>query len=64
MDGFPGAGSAGTAPSMADGAPAIGAAPEVWAVIEKVAVGAVACDPAAREHVLGKLPAAPSPAPR
>ncbi len=39
-------------------------------MIEKAAVGAVAADPAAREHVLGKLlkrmgkqPAAPGPAP-
>ncbi len=41
---------------MADsGVPAVSAAPEVWAVIEKAAVGAVAADPAAREHVLGKL---------
>ena len=43
-------------PPMAEGgAPAISAAPEVWAVIEKAAVAAVAGDPAAREHVLGKL---------
>ncbi len=43
-------------PPMAEGgAPAIGAAPEVWPVIEKAAVAAVAGDPAAREHVLGKL---------
>ena len=41
-------------PPMAEGgAPAIGAAPEVWAVIEKTAVSAVAADPVAREHVLG-----------
>ncbi len=40
---------------MADsGVPAVSAAPEVWAVIEKAAVAAVASDPAAREHVLGK----------
>ena len=37
------------------GVPAISAAPEVWAEIEKAAVGAVAADPAAREHVLGRL---------
>ena len=48
-------------PPMAEGgAPAIGAAPEVWAVIERTAVAA---DPAAREHVLGKLPVARGPAP-
>ncbi len=42
-------------PPMADGGtPAISAAPEVWAEIEKAAVAAVAGDPAAREHVLGK----------
>ncbi len=35
--------------------PALSATPEVWAVIEKAAIGAVAGDPAAREHVLGKL---------
>ncbi len=40
-------------PPMAEGGmPAVGAAPEVWAVIEKVATAAVAADPAAREHVL------------
>jgi hypothetical protein len=43
-------------PPMAEGGtPAISAAPEVWAVIEKAAVNAVAGDPVAREHVLGKL---------
>lgn len=43
-------------PPMAEGGvPAISAAPEVWAVIEKVAVSAVAADPSARDHVLGKL---------
>jgi hypothetical protein len=42
-------------PEAGGGAPAISAAPEVWAVIEKAAVGAVAGDPVAREHVLGKL---------
>ena len=43
-------------PPMAEGGvPAISAAPEVWAVIEKAAVGAVVVDPSAREHVLGKL---------
>lgn len=43
-------------PPMAEGGvPAISAAPEVWAVIEKTAVSAVAADPVAREHVLGKL---------
>lgn len=36
------------------GVPAISAAPEVWAVIERAAVGAVAADPVAREHVPGK----------
>ena len=58
------------APMAEGGVPAISAAPEVWAVIEKAAVGAVAADPAAREHVLGKLlkrvgepPAAPDRAP-
>ncbi len=59
-------------PPMAEGGtPAVGAAPEVWAMIEKAAVAAVAGDPAAREHVLGKLPkrvgkllsVAPGPAP-
>jgi hypothetical protein len=51
-------------------APAVSAAPEVWAVIEQAAIAAVA-DPAAREHVLGKLfrrageppPVAPGPEP-
>ena len=43
-------------PPMAEGGvPAIGAAPEVWAVVEKAAVAAVVGDAAAREHVLGKL---------
>ncbi len=43
-------------PPMAEGGvPAISAAPEIWAEIEKAAVGAVAADPAARDHVLGKL---------
>ena len=43
-------------PPMAEGGvPAISAAPEVWAVIEKMAVSAVAADPVVREHVLGKL---------
>ena len=41
-------------PATDGGAPAVSAAPEVWAVIEKAAVGAVAADSAAREHVLGK----------
>ena len=42
-------------PPMADGGvPAISAAPEVWAVVEKAAITAVADDPAARDHVLGK----------
>ena len=51
-------------PLMAEGgAPAVSAAPEVWAVVEKTAVSAVAADPAAREHVLGKLPVARGPAP-
>ncbi len=51
-------------PPMAEGGvPAVGAAPEVWAVIEKAAVAAVAADPTAREHVLGKLPVATDPAP-
>ncbi len=59
-------------PPMAEGGvPAISAAPEVWAVVERAAVGAVATDPVAREHVLGKLlervgklpPGAPGPAP-
>jgi hypothetical protein len=40
---------------MAEGGmPAIGAAAEVWAAIEKAAVAAVAGDPTAREHVLGE----------
>ncbi len=42
-------------PVAEGGVPAISAAPEVWAVIEKAAVGAVAADPVAREHVRGKL---------
>ena len=43
-------------PPIADGGiPAVTADPEVWAEIEKVAVGAVAADPSARDHVLGKL---------
>ena len=50
-------------PMTEGGAPAIGAAPEVWAVIEKAAVAAAAADPVAREHVLGKLPVATDPAP-
>ncbi len=51
-------------PPMAEGGvPAISAAPEVWVVIERSAVAAVAGDPAAREHVLGKLPVATDPAP-
>ncbi len=51
-------------PPMAEGGvPAVSAGPEVWAVIEKAAVAAVAADPAAREHLLGKLPAATGPAP-
>ena len=42
-------------PPMAEGGmPAIGAAAEVWAAIEKAAVAAVAGDPTAREHVLGE----------
>ena len=58
-------------PPMADGGvPAVSASPEVWAVVEKAAVAAVAADPVAREHVLGKRfrrpgepSAAPEPAP-
>ena len=43
-------------PPIADGGiPAVTADPEVWAEIEKVAVSAVAADPSARDHVLGKL---------
>ncbi len=43
-------------PPMADGGiPSVSADPEVWAEIEKVAVSAVAADPSARDHVLGKL---------
>ena len=43
-------------PPMVDGgAPAVSAAPEVWAVIEKATVAAAAGDPVTREHVLGKL---------
>ncbi len=43
-------------PPMAEGGvPAIGAAPEMWAVVERAAIAAVAGDLAAREHVLGKL---------
>ena len=43
-------------PTMSDGGtPAISAGSEVWMVIEKAAIAAVAGDPAAREHVLGKL---------
>lgn len=42
-------------PMTEGGVPAISAAPEVWAVIERAAVAAVAADPAAREHVLGKV---------
>lgn len=42
-------------PPMAEGGtPAISAAPEVWAVIEKAAVAAVAGDLAVREHLLGE----------
>ncbi len=42
-------------PPIADGGiPAVTADPEVWAEIEKVAVSAVAADPSARDHVLGK----------
>ena len=42
-------------PPMAEGGtPAISAAPEVWAAVERAAVGAVASDPAAREHVMRK----------
>ena len=42
-------------PPMAEGGvPAVSGDPEVWAVIEKAAVAAVAGDPAAREHMLGK----------
>ena len=49
-------------PPMAEGGvPAIEAAPEVWAVIEKAAVAAAAADPAAREHVLGKPAVATEP---
>ncbi len=43
-------------PPMAEGGvPAVGADPEVWVVIERAAIAEVAGDPAAREHVLGKL---------
>ena len=43
-------------PPMAEGGvPAISAVPEVWSVIEKSAVGAVAGDPVAREHVLAEM---------
>ena len=42
-------------PPMADsGAPAVSASPEMWAEIERAAVAAVADDPVAQEHVLGK----------
>ena len=51
-------------PPMAEGGvPAVGAAPEVWAAIERTEIAVVAGDPAAREHVLGKLPAARERAP-
>ncbi len=58
-------------PPMAEGGmPAVGAAPEVWAVIERAAVEAVAADPAAWQHLLGKTfrpasdpQAVPGPAP-
>ena len=51
-------------PPMAEGGtPAISAPPEIWTVIEKAAIAAVAADPVAREHVLGKLPVARDPAP-
>jgi hypothetical protein len=40
---------------MADGGlPAVSAAPEVWAEVERAAVAAVLDDPAAAQHVLGK----------
>ena len=40
---------------MADsGVPAVSASPEMWAEIERAAVAAVADDPVAQEHVLGK----------
>ena len=48
-------GLAARTPMVDGGAPAVSAAPEVWAVIEKAAFGAVAGDPVAREYVLGKL---------
>ncbi len=38
------------------GIPAISAAPEVWAGVEKAAFAAVAGDPVAREHVLAGPP--------
>lgn len=41
------------APMAGGGILVVSAGPEVWAVIEKAAVEAVAGDPAAREHVLG-----------
>ena len=56
-------------PVSEGGVPAIDAVPEVWAVIEKAAIAAVAVvagDPAARAHVLGKPPkrmGKPPPAP-
>ena len=41
---------------MADsGVPAVSASPEMWAEIERAALAAVTGDPAAREHVLGRL---------
>jgi hypothetical protein len=43
-------------PMSDGGGPAIGAGPEAWAAIEEVAIAAVAGDPVAREHVLGKRP--------
>ena len=43
-------------PLVCDGGiPAISAGSEVWVVIEKAAIGAVAGDPVAREHVLDEL---------
>jgi hypothetical protein len=38
-------------PVAADGAPAIGASPELWARIEAAVLAAVEADPAARAHL-------------
>lgn len=38
---------------MAEGGPAISATPEVWELIKKAALAAVAIDPAARDHLIG-----------